>query len=91
MKIFATTALLAGAVLLSACGGGSAQCKDEASATAYAQKWQADFQAAMTAGKIDATKAAQAMQDMGKDMESIGNDYAAGCKKLDELRSKLGF
>lgn len=92
MKIFTTTALMAGAVLLAACGGGShAVCKDEASATAYAQKWAADLQAALASGKIDATKAQEAMQNMSKDMQGVGNDYGAGCTKLDELRSKLGF
>ncbi len=91
MKIFGTAALLAGAVLLSACGGGShATCKDEASYAAYVQKWTTDFQAAVAAGKIDQAKAMEVGQEMSKNAADI-KDIGAACTKLDEMRSKLGF
>lgn len=93
MKIFGTAALLAGAVLLSACGGGSHPvCKDEKSAIEYATKIQGEIQAAAVAGKIDQAKLMEATQEMQKDAEKIDQkDYAAGCKMLDDFKAKLGL
>ena len=94
MKMYGIVAIAAGALMLAACGGGSshAECKDEASATAYAQKWAADLQAAAVAGKIDPQKAAEASQKMMADAGKMDpKDVGAACKKLDEIRAKIGF
>ncbi len=94
MKIFATAALLAGAVLLSACGGSSshAVCKDEKSAMEYVTKIQGEIQTAMVSGKIDPAKLKEATEQMQKDAEKVGaTDYGAGCKLLDDYKAKLGL
>lgn len=92
MKLFGTAALLAGAVLLSACGGGSshATCKDEASTKAYFEKFTTDMIA--NASKIDPSKAAEMQADMGKITEGVKEgDYGAICTKLDDIKKKYGI
>jgi len=92
MKIFGTAALLAGAVLLSACGGSSshATCKDEASTKAYFEKFTTDMIA--NAGKMDPAKAGEMQADMGKMMEGVKEgDYGALCVKLDDIKKKYGI
>lgn len=92
MKILGTAALLAGAVLLSACGGSSshATCKDEASTKAYFEKFTNDMIA--SAGKIDPTKAGELQTDMGKLTDGVKEgDYGALCTKLDDIRKKYGI
>ena len=92
MKIFGTAALLAGAVLLSACGGSShSVCKDEKSATEYAMKIMGEIQAAAAAGKIDMQKMQEGAAKMQKDGADVGNDYAKGCKLLDDYKASLGL
>lgn len=93
MKIFGTAALLASAVLLSACGGGGSHpvCKDEKSATEYAAKVAGEIQAAAAAGKVDPQKMMAAAEQMQKDAAAIDQkDFAAGCKLLDDYKAKLG-
>lgn len=93
MKIFGTAALLAGAVLLSACGGSShSVCKDEKSATEYAAKITKEIQEAIVAGKVDQAKVVEATEQMQKDAANIkGNDFGAGCKVLDDYKARLGL
>jgi ABC-type glycerol-3-phosphate transport system substrate-binding protein len=94
MKILGTAALLAGAVLLSACGGGSSHpvCKDEKSATEYATKIAGEIQAAAMAGKVDQAKMMEATEQMQKDAAKIDQkDFGAGCKLLDDYKAKLGL
>lgn len=94
MKLFGTAALLAGAVLLSACGGSSshAVCKDEKSAMEYITKIQGEIQAAVIAGKVDQAKLLEATQQMQKDAEKVSQtDFGAGCKLLDDYKAKLGL
>lgn len=94
MKRFGMAAIAAAALVLAACGGGGSHptCKDEASATAYAQKWASDLQTAAAAGKVDAAKLTAAMEKMQKELSSVGaTDYGAGCTKLDEIRKEVGF
>lgn len=92
MKILGTAALLAGAVLLSACGGSSshATCKDEASTKAYFEKFTQDMIA--NASKIDPAKAGDLQADMAKVTDGVKEgDYGALCVNLDKVKEKYGI
>lgn len=94
MKIFGIVALSVGAIVLSACGGGSshATCKDQASTTAYLKQFTDDMMAAATAGKIDPAKAQELQTDMMKIGDGVKEgDYGAICVKLDDLKKKYGI
>lgn len=93
MKLFAIAALAAGALVLSACGGGTshASCKDEATTKAYFEQFTKDMMAAATSGKIDPAKAQEMQTDMMKMTDGVKEgDYGAICVKLDEIKKKYG-
>lgn len=91
MKSITYAAIAAGALVLSACGGGHATCTDEASTMSYAQKWATDLQAAAAGGKIDPAKAQEASQELMANQAELSKDMGAFCTKLDEIRKKVGF
>ena len=94
MKILGIASLAACALVLAACGGGSshASCKDEATTTAYMQKFPTDMTSAITSGKVDPSKASEIQADLMKIPDGVKEgDYGGICVKVDEIKKKYGI
>lgn len=94
MKRYVAAIAILATTTLAACGGQTSHptCKDEASATAYIQKFQSDMMTAATSGKLDTAKVTEMQTEMAKEFESLKeNDWGGLCTKIDNLKSKYGI